>query len=162
MNTFVNVAAYPTADMRAVVRPNFDTLYSSAWLDLTEGAGGRLRARHRRALLSAADARHVDRCLCLARLAHHRNASRQLPGHAARLAARSARPLIDEFKLPEGTQRIDAPTPYVWIIGRTKTDGPADYDAVHKIQAGYKITPLSEWGKTPKRRRGEDRSRAST
>ena len=25
-----------------------------------------------------------------------------------------------------------------------------DYDAVHKIQAGYKITPMSEWGKTPK------------
>src|SRR5437764_582351 len=39
---------------------------------------------------------------------------------------------------------------YIWIIGRTKTDGPADYDAVHKIQAGYKITPLSEWGKPPK------------
>jgi hypothetical protein len=40
-----------------------------------------------------------------------------------------------------------APTPYIWIIGRTKTDGPPDYDAVHKIQAGYKITPLSQWGK---------------
>jgi hypothetical protein len=36
MNTFVNIAAYPTADMRAVVRPNFDTLYSSGWLDLTK------------------------------------------------------------------------------------------------------------------------------
>src|SRR5208337_322380 len=33
--------------------------------------------------------------------------------------------------------------------GRTKTDGPQDYDAVHKIQAGYKITPLSRWGKSP-------------
>ena len=51
--------------------------------------------------------------------------------------------------MPEGLTHIDAPTPYVWIIGRTKTDGPADYDAVHKIQAGFKITPLSEWGKAP-------------
>src|SRR6185369_6848089 len=35
MNTFANIPAYPTAEDRAVVRPNFDTLYSSAWLDLT-------------------------------------------------------------------------------------------------------------------------------
>jgi hypothetical protein len=57
---------------------------------------------------------------------------------------------IDEFKLPKNTQRIDAPTPYVWIIGRTKTDGPPDYEAVRKIQAGFQVTVLSEWGKTPK------------
>src|ERR1700737_1485882 len=57
---------------------------------------------------------------------------------------------IDEFKLAKDTQRIEAPTPYVWIIGRTKTDGPPDYDAVRKIQAGFKITLLSDWGKTAK------------
>ena len=33
MNRFANVGAFPTADMRVVVRPNFDTLYSSGWLD---------------------------------------------------------------------------------------------------------------------------------
>src|ERR1700719_3507812 len=52
-------------------------------------------------------------------------------------------------EVPDGFARINAPTPYVWIIGRTETDGPADYDAVHAIQAGYKTTPLSRWGMAP-------------
>jgi len=37
----------------------------------------------------------------------------------------------------------------VWIIGRTQTNGVADYKAVNKIQAGYKLTKLSEWQKKP-------------
>src|SRR5215471_12157421 len=36
MNMFVNVPSYPPADLKVVVRPNFDTLYSIAWLDLTK------------------------------------------------------------------------------------------------------------------------------
>ena len=37
MNTFAHYREYPNATMREVVRPNFDTLYSLAWLDLTQG-----------------------------------------------------------------------------------------------------------------------------
>ena len=36
MNTFASVPAYPPADFKGVVRPNFDTLYSIAWLDLAD------------------------------------------------------------------------------------------------------------------------------
>src|SRR5580658_2504956 len=36
MNTFVNVSEYPPANFKGVVRPNFDTLYSSAWLDMSK------------------------------------------------------------------------------------------------------------------------------
>jgi hypothetical protein len=37
MNTFSHTRTFPSADFKEVVRPNFDTLYSSAWLDLTAG-----------------------------------------------------------------------------------------------------------------------------
>src|SRR5262245_12344586 len=36
MNQFVNVPRYPPANYRGVSAPNADTLYSAAWLDLTE------------------------------------------------------------------------------------------------------------------------------
>src|SRR5262245_5107573 len=35
VNEFVHAPAYPGPDARTVVRPNVDTLYSTAWLDLS-------------------------------------------------------------------------------------------------------------------------------
>ena len=147
MNTFVNLSEFPPADMRIVVRPNFDTLYSSAWLDLTKEP----------MIVSVPDT--ADRYYLLPMLDMWTDVFAS-PGWLTTgtqagdfiIVPPGWRPdlrdqLIEKFNLPKNTQRIDAPTPYVWIIGRTKTDGPQDYDAVHKIQAGYKITPLSQWGK---------------
>jgi hypothetical protein len=37
----------------------------------------------------------------------------------------------------------------VWIIGRMQTNGPADYDAVHRVQAGFAATPLARGGQAP-------------
>ncbi len=149
MNTFVNTPAYPPADMRMIVRPNFDTLYSVAWLDLTKEP----------VVVSAPDTDGRYYMLPMLDMWTDVFAS---PGSRTTGTKASTflvapvgwRPdlkdkLAAEYGLPKDIQRIDAPTPYVWIIGRTKTDGPKDYDAVHKIQAGYKITPLSQWGKTP-------------
>ena len=148
LNMFVNSPAYPAADMRVVVRPNFDTLYSSAWLDLTKEP----------VIVSVPD---TDGRYYLLEMLDMWTDVFASPGWRTTgtqagdfiIVPPRWRPdlgdrLIEEFNLPKETQRIEAPTPYVWIIGRTKTDGPQDYDAVHKIQAGYKITPLSQRGKT--------------
>ncbi|WP_406858548.1 DUF1254 domain-containing protein [Alsobacter sp. KACC 23698] len=149
MNRFNNVLTFPPADMRVVVRPNFDTLYSSAWVDLTKEP----------VVLSAPDTNGRYYLLPMLDMWTDVFAS---PGWRTTgtapatylIAAPGWRPDVrdrfDEWKLPAGTQRIDAPTPYVWIIGRTKTDGPADYEAVHKIQDGYDVRLLSEWGKERK------------
>jgi hypothetical protein len=150
MNAFTNVAAYPPGDFKGVVRVNFDTLYSIAWLDMTTepmivstpNTDGRFY------LLPMLDM-WTDVFASPGARTTGTQAGTSLvtppgwrPDHFDRFR--------EEFKLPNDTRRIEAPTPYVWIIGRTKTDGPPDYDAVHKIQAGYKITPLSEWGNRAK------------
>jgi hypothetical protein len=149
-NVFANVKAFPTADMKAVVRPNFDTLYSSGWLDLTKepvvvsapDTGGRYYLLPMLDMWSNVFASPGWRTTGT----QAANFLVTPPGWDPSLREK----MIEKFRLPADVQHIAAPTPHVWIIGRTKTDGPADYDHVHKIQAGYKITPLSEWGKTPK------------
>jgi hypothetical protein len=150
MNTFVNVPEYPPADFKGVVRSNFDTLYSSSWLDMTKEP----------VVVSVPDTDGRYYLLPMLDMWSDVFAS---PGWRTTgtkagtflITPPGWRPdlrdkFAEEFKLPKDTQRIDAPTPYVWVIGRTKTDGPPDYAAVHKIQAGYKVTLLSEYGKPPK------------
>ena len=157
MNMFANVADLSTCRFQGSSCGRTSTRsIPVAWLDLTKEPMVVSVPDTGRPLLPAADARHVDRRVRFARLAHHRHRGRQFPVVAAGLEAGDRSPTAGS------DQRIDAPTPYVWIIGRTKTDGPADYDAVHKIQAGYKITPLSQWGKPPQPPGGQDRPDVST
>jgi hypothetical protein len=150
MNMFNNVPEYPPANFKGVVRPNFDTLYSIAYLDTTKEP----------VIVSVPDTNGryyllpmLDMWSDVFASPGWRTTGTQAqsilvtpPGWRPDLHDR----FIDEFKLPRATQRIEAPTPYIWIIGRIKTDGPPDYDAVRKIQAGLKVTLLSDWGKAPK------------
>jgi hypothetical protein len=140
MNAFVNVRAYPPGDYKTVVRVNFDTLYSAAWLDTTKEP----------MVVSVPDTN--DRYYLLPMLDMWTDVFAS-PGWRT-TGTQAGNFLITppgwDGAVPSGMTRISAPTPIVWIIGRTKTDGPQDYEAVHKIQDGYKITPLSEWGRPVK------------
>lgn len=44
-------------------------------------------------------------------------------------------------------QTFRSPTRYAWLLGQTQANGPDDFAAVNAIQAEYKLTPLSAWGK---------------
>jgi hypothetical protein len=50
-------------------------------------------------------------------------------------------------------RRYDAPTPFVWVIGRTQASVET-YDEVHAFQSGMKLAPLSSWGEEPSPVRG--------
>ena len=50
--------------------------------------------------------------------------------------------------VPAGMKHFPMATRYMVILGRTYADGTEqDYKAVNALQAQYKITPLSCWGK---------------
>jgi len=139
MNMFVSVPQYPPADFKGVVRSNFDTLYSIAWLDLSKEP-----------LVIAAP--NTDGRFYLLPMLDMWSDVFASPGWRT-TGTEAGQFLVTPpgwtGAVPAGMSHLPAPTPFVWVIGRTKTDGAEDYAAVHKIQAGYTVTPLSRLGKEP-------------
>ncbi|WP_095196892.1 DUF1254 domain-containing protein [Pseudomonas sp. Irchel 3A7] len=138
MNMFVSVPQYPPADFKGVVRANFDTLYSIAWLDLTKEP----------LVIAAPDTAGRFYLLPMLDMWSDVFASPGWRTTGTDAAQFLVTPPGWTGTVPAGLNHLPAPTPFVWVIGRTKTDGAADYAAVHKIQAGYTVTPLSRLGKS--------------
>lgn len=131
-NHFSHMREFPSAEFRAVVRPNFDTLYSSAWLDLTNGPV--------RVHADDTDGRYYLLPMLDMWTDVFASPGKRTTGTGPLDLVVTGPGYTGD--LPPGTTVILAPTPYVWLIGRTQTDGPDDYPGVHKVQDGLRITEL--------------------
>jgi hypothetical protein len=135
-NTFTHLRAFPDHTFTDVVSPNADTLYSTAWLDL----------RAEPVVLSLPDL--GDRYVTMPLLSAWTDVF-AAPGSRTSGSAGGDFAIVGPGftgELPAGVVRIDAPTAMVWLTGRTGTAGTRDYLAVHRLQDGYRLTPLSEFG----------------
>jgi hypothetical protein len=137
VNQFVNVKRYPPASYRGVSAPNADTLYSIAWLDLSEPIVFSHPAMGTRYYLFEL----VDLWMNL-----HESPSARTAGGSPQRYLLSGPGWSGE--VPKGMKHIALPTRSVAILGRTYADGSeADYKKVNALQSQYQLVPLSAWGK---------------
>lgn len=136
-NQFLNERVFPNPQYTTIIRPNVDTLYSMAWLDLS-GQPILLYVpdtHNKYYLMELLDAWSNVFASIGARTTGTKEGFYAITG-----------PHWNGI-LPEGIIRVEAPTNTVWIIGRTQTNGAKDYPIVHAIQDNYALIPLSCFGK---------------
>lgn len=138
MGQIIKMREYPSASFRDVTAPNADTLYTTAWLDLSAepwvfsipDLGGRY------ALFPMLDG-WTDVF--------------QVPGKRTTGTGPQTYAITGPGwtgTLPPGVTQYRAPTNIVWLLGRIYCTGtPEDYKAVHELQDACRLVPLSAYGK---------------
>ncbi|MFT3803953.1 MAG: DUF1254 domain-containing protein [Burkholderiaceae bacterium] len=137
MNRFAHAEAYANADARDVVRPNADTLYSSLWYDVGQEP----------LVITVPDM--GDRYHVIPFMDMWTDVFAAVGTRSTGNGGGSYALVGPRWKgtLPEGLRAIVSPTDVGYIIGRIQANGAGDYGNVHKLQAGLKAVPLSDWGK---------------
>jgi hypothetical protein len=136
VNQFAHVPGFPPASFKQVVRANVDTLYSSAFLDLSaEPLVLTLPDSHGRYYLFPMFDAWTD----------------VFASPGTRTTGNGAGTFVIagpgwNGTPPAGAQIFKSPTNLVWILGRIEAHGPADYAAIHAMQDGVKLVPLSAYG----------------
>jgi hypothetical protein len=129
-NRLLNVPRLSTPADRIVVAPNVDTLYSTAWLDLRSGP----------VVLGVPvvpDRYYVFQFLDMYTNTFADIGTRTTGQGPARFAVVGPG---WRGRVPAGTHLLRAPSPDVWMLGRTLVRGPEDVANVLTIQRGYTLT----------------------
>ena len=126
---------FPPASFKDVVRMNLDTLYTSAFIDTHKGPWVFDMAANdqRYTVISFMDA--------------WTNVFAAPGSRTTGNAAQTYLLVSPEWQgtTPPGLTLLRAPTQIVWLLGRTQTNGAADYPVVHRIQDGMHLQALTDW-----------------
>lgn len=134
VNLFGHARLLAGPDSRTVTTPNNDTLYSTAWIDLSGEP------------VTLVIPPTGERYFSLALMDMFTNnfavlGTRTIGGDGATVVLAGPR-------TPADPGVLRSPTNWVWAIGRTLVDGPEDLDAAHAVQNGLRIV-ARPGGRTP-------------
>ena len=134
-NTFFHARQLVSSRGRVVIRPNNDTLYSTAWLDLSKGPV-RLDVpviRDRYWIMPLMDA-WTNVFATVGSRTHAAMVSKEATSWWIVTSAQ-------RDQVPAGAQLIESPTDMVWIIGRIELRGAGDLATVRAVQDGFTLSP---------------------
>jgi hypothetical protein len=130
------VRQFPNAQFKDVVRPNVDTLYTTAFISMKEGPWAfEMPANNKRYELMP----FMDAWTNVFASPGTRTSGNQ--GGTYLLAGPEW-----NGQVPKGMTLLKSPTDMVWLIGRTQTNGTADFATVHELQNRLR---LSKWPQPP-------------
>ena len=138
LNQVGNLFKYPTAAFRDVVAPNVNTLYSSAWLDLSKEP----------IVVHMPDTQ--GRYYVMETLDFWTNVMASPGKRTTGTGAQDIAFIGPDWKgqMPSGiTLNYRSPTNTIWVLNRIQTNGPKDYGVVNALQRQITTTPLSAFGK---------------
>ncbi len=138
-NRFAYMPAPPTAGDKTVVRPNVDTLYATAFLDLT--------AQPVVIHVPDTDGRYYVMQMMDANTNVFAAPGKRTTGTSAHDFVIVGPGWHQPVQLDQGMTAIHAPTNMVWIIDRIQVNGDKDVDAVNDLQKQIATASLSEWPK---------------
>lgn len=137
INRFSHIQTFPDHEFENVVKPNNDTLYSMAWLDLKEGP----------VVLSIPAM--GDRYFVMPLMDAWTNVFATI-GQRTRGGGPGQYLIVGpdwSGKAPGGFEIVESLTNMVWIIGRIQANGKDDISYISKFQSKFNVVSLSDWQK---------------